>query len=102
MMEDMQVRNLSRHTQDSYLLRVSQFGRRFTKSSDLLGPGDDEQEAGSGSVQATVAALRFLYRVTLGLDCDRVLRRRNDSYDCWKMHKRIIAELRLRDRSVER
>lgn len=25
MMEDMQVRNLSRHTQDSYLLQVSQF-----------------------------------------------------------------------------
>jgi len=33
------------------------------------------------------------------------LRLRNDDYDCWqmhKMHKRIIAELRLRDRSVER
>jgi hypothetical protein len=30
------------------------------------------------------------------------LRLRNDDYDCWQMHKRIIAELRLRDRSVER
>jgi hypothetical protein len=30
------------------------------------------------------------------------LRLRNDNYDCWQMHKRIIAELRLRDRSVER
>jgi hypothetical protein len=26
------------------------------------------------------------------------LRLRNDDYDCWQMHKRIIAELRLRDR----
>jgi hypothetical protein len=23
---------------------------------------------------------------------------RNDNSDCWQMHKRIIAELRLRDR----
>jgi hypothetical protein len=30
------------------------------------------------------------------------LRLRNDDYDRWQMHKRIIAELRLRDRSVER
>ena len=30
------------------------------------------------------------------------LRLRNDNYDCWQMHNRIIAELRLRDRSVER
>jgi hypothetical protein len=30
------------------------------------------------------------------------LRLRNDDYDCWQMHKRIIAELRRRDRSVER
>jgi hypothetical protein len=29
------------------------------------------------------------------------LRLRHDYYDCWQMHKRIIAELRLRDRSVE-
>ena len=30
------------------------------------------------------------------------LRLRSDNYDCGQMHKRIIAELRLRDRSVER
>jgi hypothetical protein len=40
MMEDMQVRNLSRHTQDSYLLQVSQFARHFARSPDLLGPED--------------------------------------------------------------
>jgi site-specific recombinase XerD len=79
MMEDMQVRNLSRHTQDSYLLQVSQFARHFAKSPDLLGPEDihayqvyltNEKKLAPGSVQVTVAALRFLYRVTLGLDWD--------------------------------
>jgi hypothetical protein len=30
------------------------------------------------------------------------LRLRNDDHDCWQMHKRIIAELRPRDWSVER
>ena len=35
MMEDMQVRNLSRHTQDSYLLQVSQFARHFGNNHRL-------------------------------------------------------------------
>jgi hypothetical protein len=79
MMEDMQVRNLSRHTQDSYLRQVSQFARHFAKSPDLLGPEDihayqvyltNEKKLAPRSVQVTVAALRFLYRVTLGLDWD--------------------------------
>ena len=79
MMEDMQVRNLSRHTQDSYLLQVSQFARHFAKSPALLGPEDihayqvyltNEKQLAPRSVQVTVAALRFLYRVTLGLDWD--------------------------------
>ena len=30
------------------------------------------------------------------------LRLRHDDYDCGQMHKRIIAELRLRDRPVEK
>src|ERR1700721_631354 len=79
MKEDMEVRNLSRHTQDSYLLQVSQFARHFAKSPDLLGPKDihayqvyltNEKKLAPRSVQVTVAALRFLYRVTLGLDWD--------------------------------
>ena len=79
MMEDMQVRNLSQHTQDSYLLQVSQFARHFAKSPALLGPEDirayqvyltNEKKLAPRSVHVTVAALRFLYRVTLGLDWD--------------------------------
>ena len=64
MMEDMQVRNLSRHTQDSYLLQVSQFARHFAKSPALLGPEDirayqlyltNEKKLAPRSVHVTVA-----------------------------------------------
>ena len=37
MTEDMQVRNLSRQTQASYVLQVSQFARYFNKSPAVLG-----------------------------------------------------------------
>ncbi|MGY3621878.1 hypothetical protein [Bradyrhizobium sp. USDA 10063] len=45
MVEDMQVRNLSHHTRDSYLLQVSQFARHFAKPPALsvlltIEPGD--------------------------------------------------------------
>src|SRR5207344_3575004 len=38
MTQDMQVRNLSRHTQASYLQQVSLFARHFGKSPDALTP----------------------------------------------------------------
>ena len=38
MIEDMQVRNLSLHTQDAYVQQVSQFARHFNRSPELLGP----------------------------------------------------------------
>src|SRR5579864_6124079 len=37
MIEDMQVRNLSVNTQDSYTQQVSRFARHFHKSPELLG-----------------------------------------------------------------
>ncbi len=79
MMEDMQVRNLSPNTQDSYLLQVSLFARYFARSPELLGPEDirtyqvylvNEKMLTPGSVQVAVASLRFLYRTTLGRDWD--------------------------------
>ncbi len=77
MSEDMQVRNLAPHTQRSYLQQVSQFARHFGKSPDLLGPGDirayqlhltQEKQLSASSVLVAVAAIRFLYKVTLKRD----------------------------------
>lgn len=79
MTNDMQIRNLSPHTQDSYLLQVSQFARHFAKSPALLGPEDvrayqvyltNEKKLAPKSIHVTVSALRFLYRVTLGFEWD--------------------------------
>ena len=74
MTEDMQVRNLSRQTQASYVLQVSQFARYFNKSPAVLGPEEirsyqvyltNQRKLEASSIKVTVAALRFLYRVTL-------------------------------------
>ena len=40
MTEDMRIRNLSSHTQASYLQQVTQFARYFGKSPDKLGAED--------------------------------------------------------------
>lgn len=77
MVEDMQVRNLSPHTQTSYIQQVSRFARHFGKSPIELGPEEirsyqvyltNERKLASGSILIAVAALRFLYRVTLHKD----------------------------------
>jgi site-specific recombinase XerD len=74
MTEDMQVRNLAVNTQMSYLQQVSQFARHFNKSPELLGPEEirsyqvyltNERKVSPGSVLIAVAALRFLYKVSL-------------------------------------
>lgn len=74
MTEDMQVRNLSPHTQASYLQQVSLFARHFGKSPGALGPEHirayqlyltNEKKLAPGSIHIAVAALRFLYKVTL-------------------------------------
>src|SRR5215469_461666 len=77
MTDDMQVRNLSSHTQASYLRQVSQFARYFGKSPDLLRPEDirtyqiyltNEKKLAPGSIHIAIAALRFFYKVTLKRD----------------------------------
>ena len=77
MIEDMQVRNFSPHTQSSYVLQVSLFARYFQKSPDQLGPEEirsyqvyltNEKKLAPGSILIAVAALRFLYKVTLHKD----------------------------------
>ena len=77
MTEDMQVRNLALNTQFSYVQQVSLFARYFDKSPDQLGPEDirtyqvhltNEKKLAPGSVLIAVAALRFLYKVSLKKD----------------------------------
>jgi len=77
MTEDMQVRNLSPHTQDSYVQQVSLFARYFSKSPELLGPEEirayqvyltNEKKLATSSILIAVSALRFLYKVTLQRD----------------------------------
>jgi len=74
MIEDMQVRNLAPHTQRSYLQQISQFARHFGKSPELLGPDEirtyqihlsRERQLSASSMLVAIAAIRFLYKVTL-------------------------------------
>src|SRR5246500_6018091 len=74
MTEDMQVRNLSPHTQDSYVQQVSMFARHFGKSPEILGPEEirtyqvyltNEKKLAITSILIAICALRFLYKVTL-------------------------------------
>jgi site-specific recombinase XerD len=77
MTEDMQVRNFSPHTQNSYVQQVSLFARHFSKSPDVLGPEEirsyqvyltNEKKLSPSSILIAVSALRFLYKVTLHRD----------------------------------
>jgi site-specific recombinase XerD len=77
MIDDMRIRNLSPHTQRSYLEHVSRFARHFGRSPDQLGPDairtyqvflTSERQLSPSSVIVAVAALRFLYLVTLEKD----------------------------------
>jgi site-specific recombinase XerD len=74
MTEDMRVRNLALNTQTSYVQQVSLFARHFKKSPELLGPEDirayqvyltEEKKLAPGSILIAVAALRFVYKVSL-------------------------------------
>jgi site-specific recombinase XerD len=74
MLEDMQIRNFSHNTQESYLLQVSLYARHFRRSPEGLGPRDirdyqvyltNDKKLAPGSISIATAALRFLYTVTL-------------------------------------
>ncbi len=77
MTEDMQVRNLALNTQTSYVQQVSLFARHFDKSPEQLGPEDirayqvyltNERKLAPSSILIAVAALRFLYKVSMKKD----------------------------------
>ena len=74
MIEDMQVRNLAPHTQRAYAEQISRFARHFGKSPERLGPADirayqlhliQDRQLSASSILVAVAAIRFLYKVTL-------------------------------------
>jgi site-specific recombinase XerD len=74
MREDMQVRNLSPHTQRAYIENVARFARHFGRSPADLGPEEirtyqvyliQERHLAPSSLEIAVCALRFLYHVTL-------------------------------------
>ncbi len=74
MLEDMQVRHLSAGTQQVYVAQVGRFARHFGRSPAGLGPEEirayqvyltNEQRLAPATLAIVVAALRFLYRVTL-------------------------------------
>ena len=77
MIEDMQIRNLAVNTQRAYCEYVSLFARHFHKSPALLGPEEirayqvhltRDRQLASSSISVAVAAIRFLYKVTLKRD----------------------------------
>ena len=79
MLEDMQIRNFSQNTQNSYLQQVSLFARHFRRSPEGLGPENirtyqvyltNEKKLAPGSILIATAALRFLYSVTMNRPWD--------------------------------
>jgi integrase/recombinase XerD len=74
MIEDMQIRNLAPRTQITYVEQVDRFARHFRKSPDILGPAEirawqiylaRDKRLAASSISVAVAALRFLYTITL-------------------------------------
>ena len=75
MIEDMKLKNLASRTIERYVLRVGTFARHFGRSPEDLGRDDvrsyllhlvQEKKVSWSVYNQTLAALRFLYEVTLG------------------------------------
>src|SRR6476659_4551840 len=73
MIEDMQLRRLSPHTQRIYLTYIARFAQLFHRSPELLGPPEirsyqlyltQDRQFSPTSIGVANAALRFLYKVT--------------------------------------
>jgi len=75
MLDDMAIRRLAPGTQAFYVSAVAKFAKHFGKSPDLLGYEDVrvyqlhlvQSGLTVASVNRAVTALRFFYRVTMGL-----------------------------------
>ena len=75
MIEDMAIRRLAPGTQAFYVSAVAKYARHFTRSPDKLGYEDVrayqlhlvQSGLSVGAVNRAVTALRFFYKVTMGL-----------------------------------
>jgi integrase/recombinase XerD len=74
MFEDMKIRNLAPRTQEAYIREVTVFARHFGCSPEQLGPEhirayhlhlSQEKRLAPSTISVAIAALRFLYHVTL-------------------------------------
>ena len=74
MIEDMRIRNLSPQTERVYVEQVSRFALHFGQSPERLGQDEirawqiylvEERRLAASSISVAVAALRFVYTVTL-------------------------------------
>ncbi len=79
MLDDMRIRNFALNTQEQYIISVAAFAKYFGKSPDQLDCEDirtyqlhllKDKGLSPSSLNVTVCALRFLYRVTLGRNWD--------------------------------
>ena len=77
MIDDLRVRNRSRHTIKAHVTCIANFARHFGKSPEFLGPEEirlyqvylvNERHVSWSYFNQAVCALRFLYRHTLGRD----------------------------------
>jgi site-specific recombinase XerD len=75
LLEDLQMRNFSSHTQQAYVRAVAQLALYHHKSPDQISPDEvrayllhliNERRIAPGTYNQVLAALRFFYRVTLG------------------------------------
>jgi site-specific recombinase XerD len=92
MIEDMRIRNLAPLTQTAYVEQVSRFARYFGKSPEHLAPAEiriwrlhlaEDKHLAASSISVAVAAIRFLYTVTLR----RAWTVENDIPTCRRPHK---------------
>jgi site-specific recombinase XerD len=74
MTAEMQIRNFSKNTRESYLHQVSSFANYFHQSPEALGPAEvlayqlyvtNERKLAPGTLSIIASALRFLFHVTL-------------------------------------
>jgi integrase/recombinase XerD len=96
MIEDMQLRNFSPHTQEAYVRAVAKFAKHFGRAPDLLGPVEvraylvdmvGRRRVSWSLYNQALCALRFYYHTTLGRD--QLLK----SIPCPKEEKRLPVVL---------